>query len=250
MGNLGLGVGTTGCVVSSHAPRLQGKSTFKDSRKNAEDQIYKQIMRKIDESIELATYEWTATEARGTASAYMLDLLAFLNNVFQAFTNLPDRVAQTACMTACQHLSGKLLDLLRNEEVKAISTGAIEQFSLDLIQCEQFASSEPVQGLNAEALPMFFVELRQLVDLVMDEDWATYLQEKNDGKNDAKYLRVNATTALIILEKVCAADKKRNTLLNFNQKQKERKKLLEWAIKQLRTITQANGVFSHNNNAL
>lgn len=104
-------------------------------------------------------------------------------------------------MTACQHLSGKLLDLLRNEEVKAISTGAVEQFNLDLIQCEQFATSEPVQGLNADVLPMFFVELRQLVDLVMDEDWQTYLQEKSDGRNDAKYLRVQPTTALIVLEK-------------------------------------------------
>ncbi|XP_022662836.1 exocyst complex component 6-like isoform X3 [Varroa jacobsoni] len=258
--SVGSGVGTnSGTGVSSHATRLQGKAIFKDSRKNAEDQIYKQIKRKIDESIELATYEWTAAEARGTASAYMLDLIAFLNNVFQAFTNLPvrgdicefkDRVAQTACMTACQHLSGKLLDLLRNEEVKAISTGAVEQFNLDLIQCEQFATSEPVQGLNADVLPMFFVELRQLVDLVMDEDWQTYLQEKSDGRNDAKYLRVQPTTALIVLEKVCAADKKRNTLLNFNQKQKERKKLLEWAVKQLRIITQANGVFNHNNNSL
>lgn len=110
-------------------------------------------------------------------------------------------MAQTACMTACQHLSGKLLDLLRSDEVKAISMGAIEQFSLDLIQCEQFASSEPVQGLGPDVLPMFFVELRQLVDLVMHEDWPTYLQDKSEGNNDAKYLRVNATTAYIILDK-------------------------------------------------
>lgn len=103
-------------------------------------------------------------------------------------------------MTACQHLSKRLLDLLRNDEVKSISTGAIEQFNLDLIQCEQFANSEPVQGLkDQDALPLFFVELRQLVELVMDEDWATYVQDY--GKNNVKYLRVNAMTALIILEK-------------------------------------------------
>lgn len=74
---------------NKHVSKLQGKSTFKDSRKDAEDQIYEQIKRKIDESIELANYDWQATEAKGTASAYMLDLIAFLNNVFQAFTNLP-----------------------------------------------------------------------------------------------------------------------------------------------------------------
>lgn len=66
---------------------------FKDARKDAEDQIYEQIMKKIDENVELNNYDWMMADAKGTASSYMMDLIAFLNNLFQAFTNLPVRYA-------------------------------------------------------------------------------------------------------------------------------------------------------------
>lgn len=39
----------------------------------------------------LAHYDWLLVEPEGQASNYMMDLIAFLNNVFQAFTNLPVR---------------------------------------------------------------------------------------------------------------------------------------------------------------
>lgn len=45
-------------------------------------------------------------------------------------------MAQTACMSACQHLSMSLMQMLLDSELKQISMGAIQQFNLDVIQCE------------------------------------------------------------------------------------------------------------------
>lgn len=46
------------------------------------------------------------------------------------------KVAQTACMSACKHLSTSLMQMLLDTELKQISMGAIQQFNLDVIQCE------------------------------------------------------------------------------------------------------------------
>ncbi|XP_064465796.1 exocyst complex component 6B-like isoform X2 [Ornithodoros turicata] len=222
------------CSGSHHVAKLQGRSMFKDARKDAEDQIYEQLKAKIDEFLELAHYDWLLVEPDGQASSYMMDLIAFLNNVFQAFTNLPDNVAQTACMTACQHLANSLLGILTSEETKYISMGALEQFNLDVIQCEQFASSEPVSGFKEGALQMFFTELRQLLDLFMSEDWSTYFHDYS--KETSRYLRVSAALALQLLEKVREADKKKNLFSSLKQKERDKKKLQETVLRQLRQL--------------
>ncbi|KAK8789108.1 hypothetical protein V5799_021117 [Amblyomma americanum] len=222
------------CGDSHHVAKLQGRTMFKDARKDAEDQIYEQLKAKIGEFLELAHYDWLLVEPEGQASNYMMDLIAFLNNVFQAFTNLPDKVAQTACMTACQHLATALLNILTSEDVKYISMGALQQFNLDVIQCEQFASSEPVKGFKEGVLQMFFVELRQLLDLFMAEDWSTYFHDH--GKETSRYLRVNPSLALLLLEKVREADKKKNIFSSLKQKERDKKKLQETVLKQLRQL--------------
>lgn len=222
------------CGDSHHVAKLQGRTMFKDARKDAEDQIYEQLKAKIGEFLELAHYDWLLVEPEGQASNYMMDLIAFLNNVFQAFTNLPDKVAQTACMTACQHLATSLLNILTSEDVKFISIGALQQFNLDVIQCEQFASSEPVKGFKEGVLQMFFVELRQLLDLFMAEDWSTYFHDH--GKESSRYLRVNPSLALLLLEKVREADKKKNIFSSLKQKERDKKKLQETVLKQLRQL--------------
>ena len=41
----------------------------------------------------------------------------------------------------------------------------LQQINLDLVQCEMFASSEPVPGMEEGVLVMCFSDLRQLRDL-------------------------------------------------------------------------------------
>ena len=62
------------------------------------------------------------------------------------------KVAQTACMSACQHLSTSLMQMLLDSELKQISMGAVQQFNLDVIQCERkyMLSGAPAFSTNLQ----------------------------------------------------------------------------------------------------
>ncbi|XP_069756643.1 exocyst complex component 6-like isoform X5 [Narcine bancroftii] len=234
-----------------HTTRLYGLSTFKDARHAAEGEIYTKLNHKIDEFMQLADYEWTMTEPDGRASGYLMDLINFLRSTFQVFTHLPNnvshhaamsgKVAQTACMSACKHLSTSMMQMLLDSDVKQISMGAIQQFNLDVIQCELFASSEPVPGFQGDTLQLAFIDLRQLLDLFMVWDWSTYLADY--GQPTSKYLRVNPSTALILLEKMKDANKKNIIFSQFRKNDRDKQKLIETVVKQLRSLV--NGMSQH-----
>nr|XP_034994020.1 exocyst complex component 6 isoform X2 [Zootoca vivipara] len=238
-----------------HTARLYGLSTFKDARHAAEGEIYTKLNQKIDEFIQLADYDWTMSEPDGRASGYLMDLINFLRSTFQVFTHLPNnnndhaamsgKVAQTACMSACQHLSTSLMQMLLDNDLKQISMGAIQQFNLDVIQCELFASSEPVPGFHGETLQLAFIDLRQLLDLFMVWDWSTYLADY--GQPSSKYLRVNPTIALALLEKVHRGMKdvkKNNIFAQFRKNDRDKQKLIETVVRQLRGLV--NGMSQHS----
>ncbi|KAH0615689.1 hypothetical protein JD844_025994 [Phrynosoma platyrhinos] len=130
-----------------HTTKLYGTTTFKDARHAAEEEIYTNLNQKIDQFLQLADYDWMAAEAGSKASDYLVDLIAFLRSTFAVFTHLPGdlhahatmpgKVAQTACMSACKHLSTSLMQLLLEAEVRQLSLGALQQFNLDVAECEQ-----------------------------------------------------------------------------------------------------------------
>uniref|UniRef100_A0A7N4NW89 Exocyst complex component n=1 Tax=Sarcophilus harrisii TaxID=9305 RepID=A0A7N4NW89_SARHA len=224
-----------------HTTRLYGLSTFKDARHSAEGEIYTKLNQKIDEFVQLADYDWTMSEPDGRASGYLMDLINFLRSTFQVFTHLPGKVAQTACMSACQHLSTSLMQMLLDSELKQISMGAVQQFNLDVIQCELFASSEPVPGFQGDTLQLAFIDLRQLLDLFMVWDWSTYLADY--GQPASKYLRVNPNTALTLLEKMKDTNKKNNIFAQFRKNDRDKQKLIETVVRQLRSLV--NGMSQH-----
>ena len=135
-------------MEATHIARLQGRSIFKDIRVEAEEEIHSKLISKIDEFIELANYDWLMSEPQGTSSSWLTDLIAFLNSVFLSFTNLPTKLAQMTCMSVLQHLARSIQSMLLDENVRAITMGVIQQIDLDVVQCEQFAASEPVPGLE------------------------------------------------------------------------------------------------------
>ncbi|EDM13203.1 exocyst complex component 6, isoform CRA_b [Rattus norvegicus] len=196
-----------------HTTRLYGLSTFKDARHAAEGEIYTKLNQKIDEFVQLADYDWTMAESDGRASGYLMDLINFLRSIFQVFTHLP---------------------MLLDSELKQISMGAVQQFNLDVIQCELFASSEPVPGFQGDTLQLAFIDLRQLLDLFMVWDWSTYLADY--GQPASKYLRVNPHAALTLLEKMKDTSKKNNIFAQFRKNDRDRQKLIETVVKQLRGL--------------
>jgi len=227
--------------VNSQLLRLEGRTMFKDARADAESQIYIQLNQKIDEFFELASYDWLMGDSSGLASSYVSDLIAFLRSTFEAFTNLPIKVAQTACHSACKHIANSLMGFLLNEEVKCISLGAISQLNLDLLQSEMFAGSEPVKGFEDGDLILCFAELRQLIDLFMDWDWSTYFADF--GKQHSKYLRVKPKTALVLLEKVREAEKKKPFITSLKKNERDKKKLTETVIKNLKQLIEEDRRF-------
>ncbi|NWI96919.1 EXC6B protein, partial [Pitta sordida] len=130
-----------------HTTKLYGTTTFKDARHAAEEEIYTNLNQKIDQFLQLADYDWMALEPGSRASDYLVDLIGFLRSTFAVFTHLPGgvdvhstmsgKVAQTACMSACKHLSTSLLQLLLEAEVRQLSLGALQQFNLDVEECER-----------------------------------------------------------------------------------------------------------------
>uniref|UniRef100_A0A667ZCQ7 Exocyst complex component n=1 Tax=Myripristis murdjan TaxID=586833 RepID=A0A667ZCQ7_9TELE len=220
-----------------NATKLYGTSTFKDARHAAEAEIYTNLNAKIDQFLQLADYDWIAAVQGGgalTPSDYLIDLIAFLKSTFSVFTNLPGKVAQTACMSACKHISTSLLQLLLDSEVRQISMGALQQLDTDVRECESFARAGPVAGFQGDTLLLAFSDLRQLLDLFTQWDWSTYLADY--GRPTCKYLRVNPHTALALLEKMRETGRKNNVFAQFRKTDRDRQKLIDTVLKQLRNL--------------
>ncbi|XP_057193166.1 exocyst complex component 6B isoform X1 [Triplophysa rosa] len=231
-----------------NATKLYGTSTFKDARHAAEEEIYTNLNQKIDQFLQLADYDWTAAQGGGQASDYLSDLIAFLCSTFAVFTHLPGnaiehatlpgKVAQTACMSACKHLSTSLLQLLLESDVRQVSMGALQQFNVDVKECERFARAGPVPGFQGDTLLLAFIDLRQLLDLFTQWDWSTYLADY--GRPTCKYLRVNPHTALALLEKMKDTSRKNNMFAQFRKNERDKQKLIDTVVKQLRNLIASN----------
>ncbi|KTG42980.1 hypothetical protein cypCar_00001449, partial [Cyprinus carpio] len=155
-----------------YAIKKKNVGLAEDARHAAEEEIYTNLNQKIDQFLQLADYDWTAAQGGAQASDYLSDLIAFLCSTFAVFTHLPGnaiehatlpgKVAQTACMSACKHLSTSLLQLLLEADVRQVSMGALQQFNVDVKECERFARAGPVPGFQGDTLLLAFIDLRQV----------------------------------------------------------------------------------------
>lgn len=68
-----------------------------------------------------------------------------------------------------------------------------------VVPFSDFAASDPVPGLNDGTLQLAFVDLRQLMDVFLEWDWANYIADH--GKATGKYIRVPPATCILLLEK-------------------------------------------------
>lgn len=221
-------------TISIKMSLAESQSVLRDVKNHAEKEMYTQFHQKIDNFFDIAEYAWDIPEAQGTASAYLLDLIGFMKNHFQAFCMLPPITAQSACLSAVQHINSSLTEILMSPDNKGITMAALHQFNLDMIHCEMFAMSEPVPGFKNEVLVHCFTELRQLLDLFLSWDWGVYFSTY--GNPDSKYLRVNPGTALLLLEKLKPERKQMNIFASFSKHQRQKKKLQTSIVKQLHAI--------------
>jgi hypothetical protein len=148
---------------------------FTATRKRAENKIFEVVNRKIDDFLELSTYEWMlafpskpgsptkpspfATQHDGGPSLYLIDLVAFLTTVWTStLAELPVEIKSFVYYDAIYHLSSALLGLMLSSNVKKISPLYIDHvFCTDLEFIESF-----VAGLGDANLPdqvrLFFTD--------------------------------------------------------------------------------------------
>lgn len=107
---------------------------FQVARAEAEMQVSSKLCSKLDEFFEeLESYDWLLVDPIGHASPFITDMIAFLQSTFQSFSYLLPNVAQVTCKKACEHIANSFYKLLLSDDVKQISTGALQQISLDLV---------------------------------------------------------------------------------------------------------------------
>ncbi|KAI1724168.1 exocyst complex subunit sec15-like domain-containing protein [Ditylenchus destructor] len=216
---------------SGHLLTLKNQ-VFRDARSEVEQLIDDALKEKVSAFLEISNYDWELTTPSGMASDYITDLLNFLNTTFTSFTNLPNVLAKHVCMQTCKHLAESLHSMMISPDLKCVSAGALEQFSLDVMQCEFFTAQCPVPGFEDAALSVTFASLRQLLDLVMSNDWTTYLAER--GQRNSKYSRVKASNAAILLEKIMECEKKNSSFFGIGRG--DRKKLYDTILRNLRAL--------------
>ncbi|PAA93309.1 hypothetical protein BOX15_Mlig022737g2 [Macrostomum lignano] len=243
--------------LDSGGVKLHGKAVFKDCQAECESFAYEKMKEQVNKMISLAEYDWDydPIEAGHTSSgnhgqqqaqsaqnlqqqlpppsAWVSDLMAYLHSTFTAFTNLPPKVAQTACLISCKHVHEELLGLVMDPQVRSIGPAVLLQLSSDIACCKAFATNSPVPGLEPETLCMAFEELSQLLRLVVSNDWQVFLRECQTGPR-SRYDRVTVSKAVQLLEKVREFDRRKGSFLaNFRSKQR---KETEVVLKQLRTL--------------
>ncbi|XP_070498468.1 exocyst complex component 6 [Chironomus tepperi] len=209
---------------------------FQVARAEAEQQVSIKLCSKLDEFFEeLESYDWLLAESIGHASPFITDLISFLQSTFHSFSFILPNVALVSCRKACEHIANSIYKLLLSDDVKQVTIGAIQQISLDLMQCEFFAASDPVPGLKENELSKYFAQVRQLLDLLILEEWSVYLHDY--GKAENRYSLVEPSTIIVLLEKIREAEKK-NMFTVLKKSERDKKKLLETVLKQLKQLAE------------
>uniref|UniRef100_A0A2A4JPP3 Exocyst complex component n=1 Tax=Heliothis virescens TaxID=7102 RepID=A0A2A4JPP3_HELVI len=214
-------------------------SMFQAARDDAEQQICDKLEKKVDEFLDLENYDWLLVEPTGQASSFVTDMLSYLSGVLTSLEQLPERARVAAVRAATNRIATRLRALLLDPAVKQISSGALDQLNLDVIQCEQFAAGEPVPGLKEGELLEHFASLRQLLDLITGWDWSSYLHDI--GIDGGKYSLVTPRDAATLLEKLKEAEQKSSVFSVLKKNERDRRKLLDTVLKQLKQLQNQDG---------
>lgn len=214
-------------------------SMFQAARDDAEQQICDKLEKKVDEFLDLENYDWLLVEPTGQASSFVADMLSYLSGVLTSLELLPARARVAAVRAATNRIATRLRNLLLDPAVKQISSGALHQLDLDVIQCEQFAAGEPVPGLKEGELLEHFASLRQLLDLVNGWEWSAYLHDV--GIDGGKYALVTPRDAATLLEKLKEAEQKSSVFTVLKKNERDRRKLLDTVLKQLKQLQNQDG---------
>ncbi|EDQ87312.1 uncharacterized protein MONBRDRAFT_27374 [Monosiga brevicollis MX1] len=210
-----------------HGTRLHGADTLKDPRSAAEDGIFACLQGRIDQFLELAEFDWAPSAPKTTPSPHMFELLAYLTTTFAALRHMPTEVARAAYFNTCKYIGQRLISQVEDPEIKKINLNGIKSFEVDVATCEEYADTCPVIEAGDQLLKGAFVQLRELVDVFLRNDWDKFCDPLMRRKY---YPHLKTATAITWLEKF--EDKAQSSI--FGRRSEKKSREVEAVLRQLK----------------
>ena len=181
--------------TSAAAPiSLKALTRFKELKKTAEQRIFALVNSKIDDLIETAEYDWTATTVEDEPSLYMQELTQYLSvSMGSVLMSLPPEIKELVYFDSLSHTSRSILNLPLEENVQSITPAAVTLFAKDVEFLSQFVDqlSNPILRENID-------ELVQTVALMQTEDTMEFFDISIANK---KFGRVDRAHGAVLIEK-------------------------------------------------
>ncbi|KAI6750195.1 hypothetical protein HG531_007460 [Fusarium graminearum] len=175
---------------------LKATDSFRDNKKTAEKRIFELVNSKIDDLIDTAEYEWTASTVEKEPSNYMQTLTRYLSNIMNStLLGLPREIKELIYFDALSHTAEKILALPLSNDVKHINPNGVAALAQDVDYLVQFVSSLE----NGQMLRENLDELSQTISLLQTDNQDEFFDISTRNK---KYGRVNALNGPMLLEKL------------------------------------------------
>ncbi|KAJ2895915.1 hypothetical protein MKZ38_006033 [Zalerion maritima] len=175
---------------------LEATERFRDNKKTAEKRIFELVNSKIDDLIDTAEYEWTASNPPQEPSNYMQTLTRYLSNIMNSvLLGLPREIKELIYFDALSHASEKIIGIAISPDVRAINPHGVAALAKDVQFLVEFVDSLE----NAVILRENLDELQQTITLLQSEN----TEELYDiSIRNRKYGRVDALRGPQLLEKL------------------------------------------------
>lgn len=175
---------------------LRATEQFRSNKKTAEKRIFELVNSKIDDLVDTAEYDWTASSPPTGASSYMQTLTRYLSTIMTStLLGLPREIKELIYFDALSHAANKILALPLSPEVTKINPNGVAQLSKDVHFLTDFVSSLE----NAFMLEQNLDELQQTVALMESDNHDEFFDISTRNK---KYGRVDALNGPMLLEKL------------------------------------------------
>ncbi|KAK2681706.1 EXOC6/PINT-1/Sec15/Tip20, C-terminal, domain 2 [Fusarium oxysporum f. sp. vasinfectum] len=195
--------------------KLKATDSFRNNKKTAEKRIFELVNSKIDDLIETAEYEWTASTVEKEPSNYMQTLTRYLSNIMNStLLGLPREIKELIYFDALSHTAEKILALPLSPDVKHINPNGVAALAQDVDYLVQFVSSLE----NGQMLRENLDELAQTIALLQTDNQDEFFDISTRNK---KYGRVDALNGPMLLEKltpITASPVRSAPLANFSSR--------------------------------
>lgn len=174
---------------------LNATEKFRNNKKTAEKRIFELVNSKIDDLVETAEYDWTATTRPTEPSTYIQTLTQYLSNIMSSMLlSLPTEIKELIYFDAISHAAKAILALPLSPTVTKINPNGIAALSIDVHFLTDFVSSlqNPILQQNLD-------ELQQTITLMESENSDEFY---DSSLRNRKYGQVNPLNGPLLLEKI------------------------------------------------